>query len=249
MTVLKDICKFQSGGTPAKSNKEYYGGNIPWITTVSLTGSAIDSKNAVDWITDKAIIESAAKIVPANSIMVGTRVGVGKTALNLEPMSTNQDIISLLDIDETRWDKRFLCIYIQSKSAYLSSQARGATIKGIKIDELASLVVPDFSIEKQQIISQTFEIIKSVLVVRKNEIYLLDELIKARFVEMFFDKGYPVLQWNDVFNTTTGKLDSNAMVEDGEYPFFTCAKEVFRIDKYAFDQEALLLAGNNAAGK
>lgn len=66
---------------------------------------------------------------------------------------------------------------------------------------------------------------------------------------MFLDKGYPVLEWNDVFNTTTGKLDSNAMVEDGEYPFFTCAKEVFRIDKYAFDQEALLLAGNNAAGK
>uniref|UniRef100_UPI0023F312A3 restriction endonuclease subunit S n=2 Tax=Sharpea TaxID=519427 RepID=UPI0023F312A3 len=72
---------------------------------------------------------------------------------------------------------------------------------------------------------------------------------KARFVEMFLDKGYPVLPWNDVFNTTTGKIDSNAMVEDGKYPFFTCAKEVFRIDKYAFDQEALLLAGNNAAGK
>ena len=52
-----------------------------------------------------------------------------------------------------------------------------------------------------------------------------------------------------MFSTTTGKLDSNAMVENGEYPFFTCAKEVFRIDKYAFDQEALLLAGNNAAGK
>jgi len=84
---------------------------------------------------------------------------------------------------------------------------------------------------------------------RTLEIQKLDELIKARFVEMFFDKGYPVLGWNDVFNTTTGKLDSNAMVEDGEYPFFTCAKEVFRIDKYAFDQEALLLAGNNAAGK
>lgn len=57
------------------------------------------------------------------------------------------------------------------------------------------------------------------------------------------------MKWNNIFNTTTGKLDSNAMVENGKYPFFTCAKEVFRIDKYAFDQEALLLAGNNAAGK
>ena len=66
---------------------------------------------------------------------------------------------------------------------------------------------------------------------------------------MFHGKGYPVLQWNDVFNTTTGKLDSNASVEDGKYPFFTCSKKALRIDEFAFDQEALLLAGNNAAGK
>ena len=47
----------------------------------------------------------------------------------------------------------------------------------------------------------------------------------------------------------TGKLDANAASEDGQYPFFTCSKELLRIDTYAFDQEALLLAGNNAAGK
>ena len=57
------------------------------------------------------------------------------------------------------------------------------------------------------------------------------------------------MKWDDVFNTTTGKLDSNAAVDSGQYPFFTCSKEVLRIDKYAFEQEALLLAGNNAAGK
>ena len=83
---------------------------------------------------------------------------------------------------------------------------------------------------------------------------MLDELVKARFVEMFGDSNnnphsLPILKWNDVFNTTTGKLDSNASVENAAYPFFTCSKETLRIDKYAFDQEALLLAGNNAAGK
>ncbi len=44
----------------------------------------------------------------------------------------------------------------------------------------------------------------------------------------------------------TGKLDSNAAIENGEYPFFTCDPTTLRIDKYAFDQEAVLLAGNNA---
>ena len=94
-------------------------------------------------------------------------------------------------------------------------------------------------------LDKVFEIIK----LREQELQLLDTLIKARFVEMFYDKGYPVLGWNDVFYTTTGKLDSNAATEDGEYPFFTCSKEMLRINKFAFDQEALLLAGNNAAGK
>ncbi len=46
----------------------------------------------------------------------------------------------------------------------------------------------------------------------------------------------------------TGKLDANAAVENGEYPFFTCAREIYAIDKYAFDCEAILLAGNNAVG-
>jgi type I restriction enzyme S subunit len=46
----------------------------------------------------------------------------------------------------------------------------------------------------------------------------------------------------------TGKLDANAATENGAYPFFTCAKEIYAIDDYAFDCEAILLAGNNAVG-
>jgi type I restriction enzyme S subunit len=46
----------------------------------------------------------------------------------------------------------------------------------------------------------------------------------------------------------TGKLDSNAAVEGGRYPFFTCAQDTYRIDTHAFDTECVLLAGNNAGG-
>jgi type I restriction enzyme S subunit len=47
---------------------------------------------------------------------------------------------------------------------------------------------------------------------------------------------------------TTGKLDANAAVEGGEYPFFTCSRDVYAINKFAFNCEAILLAGNNAVG-
>ena len=53
---------------------------------------------------------------------------------------------------------------------------------------------------------------------------------------------------SEIVDIKTGKLDSNAAVESGKYPFFTCSPETFRIDDYAFDAEAILLAGNNANG-
>ena len=182
---LGDICSFQSGGTPSKANADYYCGDIPWITTVALNGQTIGKTAAVDWITEKAIEESAAKIVPARSIMVGTRVGVGKVAINEVPMSTNQDIISLVGVNESLWSKEYICKLIQSKETYLKSQARGATIKGIKIDVLASLDIPDVPLDLQQEIVAVLDKVQSILVARRLQLSALDDLIKARFVEMF----------------------------------------------------------------
>ena len=181
---LGSICSFQSGGTPAKGNPDYFNGNIPWITTTALNGSQIDEKDAVDWITEKAIRESAAKIVPANSIMVGTRVGIGKVAINTVDMSTSQDIISLLNIDENIWSKDFLCKFIQGQKAFLNAQARGATIKGIKIDVLSNLEVPKKDIQQQQQISYTIDKVQRIIYARKQELQQMDNLIKARFVEL-----------------------------------------------------------------
>ena len=183
---LGEICKFQSGGTPSKKEKRYYdNGTIPWITTVALNDNKISGKNAVAFITEVAIRESAAKIVPHNSIMVGTRVGVGKTAINLEEMSTSQDIISLTGIDENRWSKEYICKFLQGKSNYLNAQARGATIKGIKIDVLENLVLPEIPLKNQQQVVELINCVSKIIEKRQRELFQLDNLVKARFVEMF----------------------------------------------------------------
>ena len=62
-------------------------------------------------------------------------------------------------------------------------------------------------------------------------------------------KDYP--KWKNVLlgqscDITTGKLDANAMDKDGAYRFYTCAKDYFQINQYAFDTEALLISGNGA---
>ena len=193
---LGEICDFQSGGTPSKNNQKFFDGDIPWITTVALKGLGIDGSDAVNWITEDAIKQSAAKIVPANSIMIGTRVGVGKVAINLVDMSTSQDIVSLIGIDETRWCKEYLCKCLTGKSQYLNSQARGATIKGIKIDTLANLKIPEIPIEKQYEVSRIIDKTRIIIEQRKQELTNLDELMKARFVEMFGTYPANEKRWN-----------------------------------------------------
>jgi type I restriction enzyme S subunit len=68
---------------------------------------------------------------------------------------------------------------------------------------------------------------------------------RLRFPE-FAEAWNKELLGNIAKDITTGKLDANAMTENGEYRFYTCAKNYFKIDKYAFDKEALLIAGNGA---
>lgn len=60
--------------------------------------------------------------------------------------------------------------------------------------------------------------------------------------------SFPIKKLKDITIIKTGKLDSNAAVENGKYPFFTCDPTTLRIDNYAYDTEAVLLAGNNASG-
>ena len=131
----------------------------------------------------------------------------------------------------------------------VGGMVNGATRQKLTQAAMRQMIIPKRSLDEQIEIVNIIKKVQGVIASRKEELEQLDLLIKARVVEMFYEKGYPVLKWNDVFITTTGKLDSNASVEKGAYPFFTCSKELLRIDTYAFDQEALLLAGNNAAGK
>ena len=219
MVKLGTICRFQSGGTPAKGIIEYYNGTIPWVTTVALNGGKINEEDAVEWITEKAIRESAAKVVPANSVLVGTRVGVGKVAVNAVAMSTSQDVIALLDIDESRWNKDYICKFLQGKSSFLNAQARGATIKGIKIDVLSSLELPEISLSEQDRISQTIDSVKRIIEYRQQELSALDDLIKARFVEMFGDPTDNPLGWDKagIATVTRGKASNGYFAKRDEY--------------------------------
>lgn len=93
----------------------------------------------------------------------------------------------------------------------------------------------DKAIEKQsQLIEQ--------LTLRKRG--LMQQLLTAKRRLPGFSGPWKEVKLGEICNITTGKLDANAMEDNGIYPFFTCAKDVYKINKYAFDTEALLISGN-----
>lgn len=146
----------------------------------------------------------------------------------------------------------YLSYFLKSDAVYRTvslNYITGTALKRIILKGIRKIEVdlPDIGEQEQR--AQRLSKVDYLCQLRKQQLDKLDELVKARFVEMFGNKDYPRMKWNNVFNTTTGKLDSNAAVDNGKYPFFTCSKEPLKIDSYAFDQTALLLAGNNAAGK
>lgn len=147
---LRKICTTISGGTPSTKFPEYYEGDIPWISTVSLGPNHIDGTNAKGYITEEAIANSATKLIPANNILFGTRVGVGKSSLNDVDICTNQDIIAIIGIDESKFSRLFIKHVLDWYQPYFDSIKKGATILGIRSDDLKDVFIPQVSIDLQR---------------------------------------------------------------------------------------------------
>ena len=146
---LGKICSTLSGGTPTTKIPEYYRGNIPWISTPYLGNNHINGENAKAYITEDAIKNSATHLIPANTIMFGIRVGVGKSSIIDEPMCANQDIVALMNIDTNKYDLLFIKHVLDAYQNHFDSIKKGATILGITTDDLKKVVIPSVDMELQ----------------------------------------------------------------------------------------------------
>lgn len=125
-----------------------------------------------------------------------------------------------------------------------------------------SVVIPPLT--EQRAIASVLGAIQEAKFARRKEIALERER-KAALMDVLFSHGtkgeprkqteigeipesWEVVRLEDVCTFTTGKLNSDKATEDGQFPFFTCSQETLKIDSYSFNQEAILLSGNNARG-
>ena len=139
---LGSISNMICGGTPSSKHPEFFGGNIPFVSTPCLGPNYIDSSAAQNWLTELGVENSSTHIVPEYSLMVGNRVGVGKCSINTCAMCTNQDILSFVDIDTDKYDLLFIKKVIEQYGPFFESQKRGATIKGVPSELVKASKIP-----------------------------------------------------------------------------------------------------------
>ena len=166
------------GGTPKTSIDTYWNGSIPWIQSSNLMDDKIENFINDKSITNLAIKESATKLIPANSIAIVTRVGVGKVALIREKFATSQDFLSFHCRHEH--NPLFMSYQISRLMKVKSRLLQGTSIKGItKSEVLESEVLIPKGIEEENKIADFLSSCDNLITLHQRKLEHLQLLKKA----------------------------------------------------------------------
>ena len=137
------------GGTPNKNVAKYWNGDIPWISVKDIQSSIISK--AKDYITNVGLENSSTNLIPKGTLIVCTRMGLGKVAFNIIDVAINQDLRALF-LSQNVYKKFIYYFYLAN-----SFEGHGVTVKGISIQDLHNTIVALPPLVEQQRIVQRLE--------------------------------------------------------------------------------------------
>ena len=147
-----------------------------------------------------------------------------------------EKIFRLLDIIDAA-QERYAADAESLKAKLITLGIQGRLTEQLESDGTAEELYQQIQAEKQRLI-QAGKI--------KKEKPLPE--IKPEEVPFEIPENWKWCRLGELCDAVTGRLDANQQDPNGQYPFFTCGQEVYRINEYAFDCDAILLGGNNASG-
>lgn len=215
---LKDIFDLQMGKTPSRSNLEYWNTtDYKWISIADLTKTSKYIFETKEYLSKSAIKDSGIKVIPANTVVMSFKLSIGKTAITKEDMYSNEAIMAFKDKHVINILPEYI-FYLFKYKNWEEGSNKAVMGKTLNKATLSEIEVEICSIEKQRQIVSILDKIMSSVDGRKQELQLLDELIKARFVEMFGDPrsnpfGFEKKRLKDTCKVITGNTPSRAIEE------------------------------------
>ena len=222
---LGDIFEIGSGGTPSKSHPEYYGGDIPWVKTGDLKSEYL--YKVEDFITEEGLKNSSAKLYEPDTVLIAMYgATIGATSILKMDACTNQACAAFKKNDKVI--PEYLYYFLKSQKVKFVKDGVGGAQPNISAGYLKKVEMELPSLDEQRAIVEVLDKTTNIMVMRNQEIASLDNLIKARFVEMFGDpiknpKEYPVHQLSEFITSLTSGSRGWAQycVDDGSEWFIT----------------------------
>ena len=147
------------------------------------------------------------------------------------------------------YDGSFMSYQLNGKRKYdIVKVAQGVSVVHLYGEHLKNIKTINPSLNEQKKIANLLSLLDERISTQNKIIEKYESLIKgiAQHCIKESTSGNTYVKLGDICQITTGKLDANEQVDNGIYPFFTCAEQPFKIDSFAFDTEALLISGNGA---
>jgi type I restriction enzyme S subunit len=163
LVSIGDIATTVGGGTPSREMATYFSGNIPWLTGSDLPEDSVAFvQSSRQFITEEAIHNSATTPVLPNTLLVTTRVSVGKVAIAQTRLCFSQDITGLIFEEKEVANPEYIGFYLMLHRQDLLRLNRGTTITGITRSDLEKVQIPLPPLPEQQrivtILRQTDEL-------------------------------------------------------------------------------------------
>lgn len=201
-TELKVSDAFEAilgGGTP-KKNQNYWSGTIPWISSSDVPEDSISRINISRFITEDAISNSATKQIPKGSVLVVSRVGVGKVAIAPVDLCTSQDFTNLIGC---KGDPYFYAYSLSALMKRKSSSVQGSAIKGIPAAEIKEYTINSTSLKEQLKISELLSLFDKKITIAETKfrtITTLKEIVaKQTFGQFKYSASRsPLIKLGDV---------------------------------------------------
>jgi type I restriction enzyme S subunit len=174
--------KTYGGGTPNTSEETYWNGYIPWIQSSDIVDGNVLEVIPKKYITDEGLIKSATQLVPADSIAIITRVGVGKLAFIPFSYTTSQDFLSF---SKLRIEPYFTVYACYRKLQSELNTVQGTSIKGITKGELLTkdIFVPSYI--EQSKIGFLFKRLDNLITLHQRKLEKLKSIKSALLEKMF----------------------------------------------------------------
>ena len=214
---LRQAFDLQMGKTPARNRPDYWNGDHKWISIADIGNAGKFLTKTKESITKAGIDGSGIKVVPQGTVIMSFKLSIGKTAITSEDMYTNEAIMAFIDNGKFAVDTDYLYHLCcgTNWTAGTNKAVMGLTLNKATLLE-KEIPLPD--INEQHEIATKLDKIDAIIAERQQQLELIDQAVKSRFIELFGDPqrnphGYKHTKLSDIatyYNGLTYKPENVA---------------------------------------